>query len=84
MNKVLRVFVTGKAPVQLEAKKSGKPFYITNIFVQTEGKPFPEEIGVLQKIDLPSGHYDVPYAIEVYNSRLQVQLDFSKAVSVAK
>lgn len=82
MNNSLRVFVTGKPSVQLEAKKTGRAFHITNVFVQASDKPFPEEVGVLQKIDLPSGHYDVPYAIEVYNGRLQVQLDFKRAVAV--
>lgn len=77
----LRVMVTGQAPFHGTSERTKKPFTVTTVYVKGS-KPFPEEIGVMHSLDLPAGTYDVPYSIDVYNKRLQVNFDFKKATLV--
>lgn len=81
MSSVLRVFVSGEAPVKFTSSKNGKEYTITNVYVKGR-KPFPEQVGLMQNVKLPAGAYDVPYVVSVFSNRLQVDLDFEKAVLV--
>lgn len=79
MKLVAKVYVNGRPAREFESK--GKTLSITDVYVYTQGKPFPEQVGVLQKVSLPEGTYLVPFELDVYNGRLAVKFDFSAAVA---
>lgn len=57
--------------------KAGKEIVIKNIFVALPNSPFPVEFGAF---DVPAGlegWYEVGFYLNVYNSRLNVNLDWS-------
>lgn len=83
MSKIMRVIVTGEAPFRGEGR-NGKPFVVTNLYVLDDVKPFPQELGVFEDVTLPAGEYDVPYAVVIFNGRVNLRFDFKSAVRSAK
>lgn len=83
MKGLIRIYITPEDYRSGESQRTGKQYSISPHYVFL-GKPFPEEVNVYYKVDLPKGHYDVPYQIEVYNGNYSVKLDFKQAVKVEK
>jgi len=81
MKLLAKVYVNGRPARQFESK--GKTLSVTDVYVYTQGKPFPEQVGVLQDVKLAEGTYTVPFDLDVYNGRLGVKFDFANAVAVA-
>lgn len=83
MSKTMRVIVTGEAPYRGEGK-NGKPFVVSNVYALDDVKPFPQELGVFEEVALPTGEYDVPYLVVIFNGRAGLRFDFARAVRAEK
>lgn len=80
MNK-LRITVTGEPAKKLVSSRTGKDFFLSEIYVHA-GAPYPEKVSLFYDIRLPRGVYDVPFAIRVRNERLEFDFKFDQAEAV--
>lgn len=78
MSKTMLVHVTSNVRSGKSAR-SGKDYSVTECWALVEGQPYPVKLELFS-VSIPAGKYHVPYVHELYNGRLQVQFDFSKAV----
>lgn len=74
----IKITLTGDTAKTLISKKTGKEFYLLDVFVHT-GAPYPEKIAVFEDLRLPRGIYDVPMYLQVNNGRLEIRFDFKNA-----
>lgn len=83
MSRTLKVLVTGKSRSGKSAR-TGKDYSVSECWVHLEGEPYPHKVELFG-VSLAAGSYDVPYSLELFNGRFQVQFDFAKAtLCVAK
>lgn len=78
MSKSMLVHVTANVRSG-KSQRSGKDYSVTECWVVVDGEPYPVKLELFS-VSIPAGKYEVPYKHELYNGRLQVSFDFSKAV----
>lgn len=77
--KKMTVFITGEPARELISKRTGNKFTLSNIYVQTDGVPFPEEISVFEDPKLAQGWYEVPYMVRVEQGNLKIRFNFEQS-----
>lgn len=78
MSKTFLIHVTDNVRTG-KSTRTQKDYSVTECWVMVDGEPYPVKLEIFG-INCPAGKYLVPYKHEVYQGRLQVVFDFSKAV----